>query len=206
LPTAKNPEPSPEFRRRTFEKRLEVKSLHLPSLGVEDYPGRLHHKTPEWVRDGALFHLRIRVAPAQTTALIGPALGPQLLAAARRYHELGQWWCDLFMLMPDHAHAIVAFPHEAAMSETLRNWKRGTARFQRVAWQEGYFDHRLRNDREAGETRHYIRHNPVVKNLCAAADDWPWWWSASDAGERPTPGKTEDGDSSGGRALEGGAT
>jgi hypothetical protein len=63
------------------------------------------------------------------------------------------------------------------MSEVLRNWKRGTARFQRVLWQEGYFDHRLRDEKAARETWDYFRRNPVMKNLCAAEADWPWWWS-----------------------------
>jgi putative transposase len=64
------------------------------------------------------------------------------------------------------------------MTSTMRNWKRGTARFQGVEWQEGFFDHRLRTDEEANEKWHYIRRNPVVKNLCATEGDWPWWWSA----------------------------
>jgi hypothetical protein len=44
-------------------------------------------------------------------------------------------------------------------------------------WQEGYFDHRLRDD-ERGEQLsakiNYIRQNPVVTGLCSDAADWPW--------------------------------
>lgn len=80
-----------------------------------------------------------------------PELASRLLDAARRYHELGRWWCELLLLMPDHLHAIAAFPSEPGMSEVLRNWKRGTARFQHVQWQDGYFDHRLRTEKEARE-------------------------------------------------------
>jgi hypothetical protein len=44
-------------------------------------------------------------------------------------------------------------------------------------WQEGYFDHRLRND-ERGEQlsakMNYIRQNPVAAAWCAKAEDWPW--------------------------------
>ncbi len=143
---------------------------------MPDYPGRLHHNTPGWVRDGASFHIRLRAEPTQSS-LIEPALGEALLNSARRYHELGHWWCELFLLMPDHVHAILAFPSAPGMSETLRNWKRATARFNRVRWQEGYFDHRLRTDAESNEKWHYIRRNPVVKNICATEDAWPWWWS-----------------------------
>ena len=60
----------------------------------------------------------------------------------------------------------------------MRNWKRGTNRFQHTEWQEGFFDHRLRTDSEVNNKWDYIRRNPVVKGLCATEDDWPWWWSA----------------------------
>ncbi len=144
---------------------------------MREYPGRLHHQTPGWVQDGSLFHLRLRVEAAQTPPLTAPLLAPALLAAAKRYHDLGHWWCELFLLMPDHAHAIVAFPPEPGMSEVLRHWKRGTTRFQSVQWQEGYFDHRLRHAAAFAETWHYLRRNPLVKNLCATEADWRWWWS-----------------------------
>ena len=144
---------------------------------MREYPGRLHHNTPGWVKDGSIFHLRIRADPQQTTPLTAPDLAVQLLAAVRRYHELGHWWCELFLLMPDHAHALLAFPAEPGVSEALRNWKRGTTRFQHVEWQDGYFDHRLRADQSRRETWDYIRRNSVVKGLCTTEDDWPWWWS-----------------------------
>src|SRR5438445_11344064 len=46
-----------------------------------------------------------------------------------------------------------------------------------VVWQEGYFDHRLRDD-ERGEQlsikMDYIRQNSVAAGLCVKAEDWPW--------------------------------
>ncbi len=146
---------------------------------MQEYPGRLHHKTPAWVKDGAIFHIRIRALSTQSLALTSPTLAPQLLAEARRYHELGHCWCELFLLMPDHVHALFAFPDSPGMSETIRNWKRGTARVQSVQWQDGYFDHRLRPQKSLRESWDYIRRNPVVKHLCATEDDWPWWWSGT---------------------------
>jgi putative transposase len=145
---------------------------------MNQYPGRLHHRVPGWVKDGAMFHVRVRAEASSCPPLTEPSLADELLKAARRYHDLRHWWCELFLLMPDHAHAMLVFPREPGMSETLRNWKRGTTRFQHVSWQDGYFDHRLRNEQESRETWAYIRRNPVVKGVCAAEDDWPWWWSA----------------------------
>lgn len=128
------------------------------------------------MREGARFHVRVRISPHQRSPLTAPNLAPQLIAAARRYHESGRWWCDLFLLMPDHVHAIVAFPG-LRLSGALRNWKRGVARFQDVAWQENFFDHRLRHEAERERTWRYIRRNPVAQGLCETEDDWPWWWS-----------------------------
>ena len=85
----------------------------------------------------------------------------------------------MFLLMPDHAHALLAFPREPGMSVVLRNWKRGAARLQGVRWQENYFDHRIRSKAEAQEKWLYIRRNPVVKGLCSKEEDWPHWWGVA---------------------------
>jgi hypothetical protein len=111
---------------------------------VAEYPRRLYHETPGWVRDGALFHIRLRAA-AKQASLISPTLAAEILTAVRRYHNLGHWWCELFLLMPDHVHALLAFPKEPGMTITVRNWKRGTNRFQQVEWQEGFFRPPLAN-------------------------------------------------------------
>jgi putative transposase len=150
-------------------------ALKIVRATMKEYPGKLYHKTPAWVASGAQFHLRFRAEPTQAPDLTATALAPPLLAAAHRYHGLGRWWCELFLLMPDHLHAMIIFPHDAGMSPTIRDWKRGTARCHGLRWQENYFDHRIRNEKEAQETWLYIRRNPVVKGLCARVDDWPWW-------------------------------
>ena len=137
----------------------------------------LHHKTPGWVKDGALFHLRIRVAKDQATPLIDNSLSSALLHAVSNYHVRGIWWCELILLMPDHLHMLVSVPHVPGMATTVRNWKRATARIHCVKWQSNYFDHRIRSDEEGNESWRYIRRNPVVRELCQTEDDWPHWWS-----------------------------
>ncbi|MFT3867553.1 MAG: transposase [Nibricoccus sp.] len=145
------------------------------------YPGRLRHEVPSWVEDGALYHIRIRVSKEQATPLIDAHLAPDLLHAVRRYHGTGLWWCSLVLLMPDHLHALLSFAPDKPMAQVMRNWKRGTARFQKVKWQENFFDHRLRSEKQGDEKWWYIRRNPVVKDLCQTEDDWIWWWSPNKA-------------------------
>ncbi len=146
--------------------------------GARNYPGRLRHDVPGWVKAGAVFPVRIRVASEQGVPLTDEQLGGRLLAAVGRYHELGRWWCRLVVIMPDHLHAMVSFPDQGGMSATVRDWKRGTARFQGVRWQSNFFDHRFRSEKEADEAWAYFGENPVVKGLVPRAEDWPWRWSA----------------------------
>lgn len=149
-----------------------------PSLhGMKSYPARLHHRVPGWVKTGARFHIRIRTLFPPDVVLAEPKKAGALLAAAKAYHDSGHWWCDLCLLMPNHLHALLAFPADVTMSTVVRNWKRGTARIHGIKWQDNYFDHRIRNEKEADEAWWYIRRNPVVKGLCRSEDDWPWWWS-----------------------------
>ena len=152
-----------------------------PDVNSEhDYPGRLRHGVPGWVKSGSVFHVRIRIAPEQTPPLTDPALAPDLLAAAQRYHQTGRWWCRLIVLMPDHLHALLSFPETAGLATTVRDWKRATARFHGVRWQTNFFDHRLRSEGEADEAWLYFGQNPVVKKLVAQAGNWPWRWSPHD--------------------------
>ena len=144
---------------------------------VKEYPLRLHHNTPGWVKDGSIFHIRFRVDESQPKPLTTPVLAAALLKSVQLYHASGKWWCKLFLLMPDHLHALLVFPRETGMAATNRGWKRGTARLHGVNWQENFFDHRIRSDKLESETWDYIRRNPVVKGLCPNEDSWTHWWS-----------------------------
>ncbi|MCX7827537.1 MAG: hypothetical protein N2689_18565, partial [Verrucomicrobiae bacterium] len=117
---------------------------------------------------------RILCAPDNPVPLIEPALARALLDSARFYHERQQWHARLFLLMPDHLHALLVFPMEARMGEVIRNWKRFHARRHDVRWQENFFDHRLRSEDEQTERYHYILNNPVAKGLCQRPEQWPW--------------------------------
>jgi REP element-mobilizing transposase RayT len=96
-----------------------------------------------------------------------------LLDAARFYHDQRKWHIALWLLMPDHFHAILGFPRDVVMADLFKHWKRYTARQLGIDWQDGFFDHRLRNAQEENAKHHYIRHNPVRKNLCERPEDWP---------------------------------
>ena len=138
---------------------------------------KLHHEVPSWVPDGSRFHIRIRTAPNIARPLTDPPLAAALLDSAAFYHERQRWHATLFLLMPDHIHAILSFSGHEPMARVIGAWKRYHAKEHGIRWQANFFDHRLRNSAEANLKYDYIRNNPVVKNLCASQDDWSWSFS-----------------------------
>ena len=73
------------------------------------------------------------------------------VAAMKFNSERFVWHCRLCLLMPDHLHAVIAFPREAGMQRTAKNWKKFVAGKHGVDWQRDFFDHSLRNRRELEE-------------------------------------------------------
>jgi mono/diheme cytochrome c family protein len=78
--------------------------------------------------------------------------------------------------MPDHLHALVSFPPEALLRETIANWKRFLATKLSIDWQRDFFDHRLRREESFTEKADYIRANPVRTRLVTSSEDWPYFW------------------------------
>jgi putative transposase len=174
---------------------------------------KLPHAIPQWVADGSWFFITINCVPpgknqlcltpgafgrarhscarrrlncnqdgAQRTAR--PTVGEAVLAAMRFNHERFLWQCRLCLLMPDHLHAIMAFPSEPGMATTIKNWKKFVAGKHGVDWQRDFFDHRLRNHHELEEKTSYVLMNPVRKGLCQRVEDWVWVYRPND---RPPP-------------------
>ena len=149
----------------------------MAELGEQEtYPQRLYHETPDWVKTGSLFHVRIRAAADQSPALTQSELATKIVCAVQNYHERRIWHCELFLVMPDHIHALLAFPSDRPMAKTIGSWKRYATRELGLKWQENFFDHRIRNDQFFTEKFSYIMKNPVAKMLCVHEKDWPWTW------------------------------
>ncbi len=162
--------------------RSEIAFHHVSVTSVKKlYRGfarRPQHEVPSWVEDGALFHIRIgQDRHVAQSCLTSADLAPLLLESARFFEQTQRWHITLFVLMPDHLHALLSFPAQEAMSAVISDWKRFQTTRRSVVWQDGYFDHRLRDD-ERGEQlsikMDYMRNNPVAAGLCAHPEDWPW--------------------------------
>ena len=141
---------------------------------MKNYPSRLAHRITGWVPEGAVFHIRIRCSGENRKPLTEPSLGPDILESVRTYVRLQRWYCLLFLLMPDHLHALLQFSSENGVSGTVQGWKRYHRRMNSIVWQDNFFDHRIRNESELADKFAYIERNPVVCGLCDKTKDWPW--------------------------------
>ena len=135
---------------------------------------RLPHTVPLWVTEGSWFFITIKCVPQGKNQLCQANIGDSVLAAMAYNHDKLVWHCRLCLLMPDHLHAIIAFPRRPGMKMIISNWKKFVAGKLGVDWQRDFFDHRLRDHHELQEKTSYILMNPVRKGLCERAEDWVW--------------------------------
>jgi REP element-mobilizing transposase RayT len=142
---------------------------------MKEFPRRLYHELPLWLDpSGAIFHIRIRAPTNNTVLLTNDTLAPKLLQSAIEYARREIWWPNLFLVMPDHIHALLAFNPTRSMSHVIGDWKKWNHMNHGIVWQDNFFDHRIRKDESLEEKGTYIRRNPVVKGLCNQPEDWPW--------------------------------
>jgi REP-associated tyrosine transposase len=88
------------------------------------FPSKLHHTVPDWVQPGALFHVRIALDRSkQQPTLITSPLAESLVESAKFCDRHQRWHITVFMLMPDHVHALVSFPRNQSMSRVIGDWK-----------------------------------------------------------------------------------
>ncbi|HWA24306.1 MAG TPA: hypothetical protein VG734_01430 [Lacunisphaera sp.] len=139
-----------------------------------DSARRLHHQTPTWVDSAAVFHIRVRTTSEFGSVPTDARIARALLESAAFYRQRATWHCHLFLIMPDHIHALLTFPSNRDMRVIVGRWKGWQVRTLGIRWQENFFDHRIRSPQELQLKAKYIRENPVVKNLCPSAKDWPW--------------------------------
>jgi REP element-mobilizing transposase RayT len=132
------------------------------------------HAIPHWVRPGGLFFITICCRVRGQNILCREPIATELLDSVRYQHEHERWYARLFLLMPDHLHALLAFPTAESMPKVIGNWKAYTARQFGIDWQKNFFDHRLRSDESWENKAAYIRQNPARAGLIPSGAPWPY--------------------------------
>jgi putative transposase len=145
---------------------------------------KLPHEIPHWIDPSAeVYFITINSLPRGTNQLTTASAAPDLLQSAAHRHHSAQWFIHLFLLMPDHIHALLSFPQQSGgLQQTIKSWKSWTAKSLRIQWQRDFFEHRLRQDESASEKFHYILANPVRAHLTNHPEAWPWLLSSDPRG------------------------
>lgn len=68
----------------------------------------------------------------------------------------------------------ITLPHLIQGLRTVIGKELLTLGFQKPHWQEGFFDHVLRNSESYSQKWEYVRMNPVRAGLCKKPEDWPY--------------------------------
>jgi putative transposase len=141
---------------------------------------KLNHRIPSWANPASFFFITICCEPRGRNQLCHDNTAEKLISGAACYHNSMRWQCLVFLLMPDHLHAILSFPVEPGMASTVKAWKGYQARLLGIEWQSGFFDHRLRDRYSLDEKIHYVLQNPVCAGLVIKPEDWPYVFRPAD--------------------------
>ena len=145
----------------------------------------LPHEIPLWVDPSKeTYFVTINCRERGRNQLARTEIAASLFDTVRHRQEKFLWWPYLFLLMPDHLHALLSFPPSGTPLKTVvRKWKEWTAKQLGLDWQEDFFEHRLRREESRRQKADYILANPVRVGLVARPEDWPFVYFG--AGQKP---------------------
>ena len=116
----------------------------------------------------------------------------KLLIDTLYYYRGTAYLLHEFVIMPDHVHVLLT-PH-TSLEKAVQFIKGGFSYRAKKelgsnleVWQKGFSDHRIRDASDYRLHQVYIQQNPVRKNLCDRAEEYPY--SSATAGFEldPTP-------------------
>lgn len=136
------------------------------------------HQIPFWVNPScAIYFITICCAPRHKNQLCHPPIASALFETVEHRCQQNIWFAHIFLLMPDHVHALFHFPPGAIpFKKIISRWKSWTAKQLGIHWQRDFFEHRLRNDENRIEKANYILANPVRAGLIKNPEDWNYVW------------------------------
>ncbi|MFC1737040.1 transposase [Candidatus Hydrogenedentota bacterium] len=109
-----------------------------------------------------------------------------MVSQALRHFDGERYLLHVWVVMPNHVHAVVT-PHEShTLSEILQSWKSFTAheahkvaqasRLQipkgKAFWQWESYDHLVRDEADFVRVCEYTVQNPVAAGLCGKPEEW----------------------------------
>jgi REP element-mobilizing transposase RayT len=138
---------------------------------------KLPHELPPGVMPNPEFEvyfITICCEPRGLNQLALPEVWQAICETMDARQSVGDIRVSLMLAMPDHLHALIAFPGRKPMEKVIGNVKAWLAKSRGIEWQSGFFDHRLRSWESAEEKRRYILNNPVRAGLVVEGESWPF--------------------------------
>jgi REP element-mobilizing transposase RayT len=119
-----------------------------------------------------------------------------LVCRALLFFEGSRYLLKSWVVMPNHAHAVVWPMPNYTLSAIVRSWKGYTAReinkllgrMGQPVWQPEAYDHWIRDDVEHERCCRYVIYNPVKAKLCNTPQEWRWssaWRGAKQESPHP---------------------
>ncbi len=147
-----------------------------------DIPERktLPHDGPLWIDPRKeIYFISVNCEVRGKNQLALPNVAKILFETVQHRQAMRLWWSHVFLLMPDHLHALFSFPpSDKPFKQVISKWKEWTAKQTGVKWQRDFFEHRLRKEESRREKADYILLNPVRKGLVPKPEDWPYVYFA----------------------------
>jgi len=141
-------------------------------------PRRNHlpHEIPSWVDPTKeTYFITINCRERGRNQLAQVEIADSLFDTVRHRQEKCLWWPYVFLLMPDHVHALLSFPpSDKPLRLVISKWKEWTAKQVAIEWQQDFFEHRMRGEESRREKAGYILANPVRAGLVARPEEWPF--------------------------------
>jgi len=145
----------------------------------------LPHDIPLWVDPSTeIYYLTVNCHVRCQNQLAHVAAAQALFETVTFRNARHIWYAYLFLVMPDHVHALLSFPPSGKPFHCIvSEWKGWTAKKLGINWQSDFFEHRLRHDESRRQKGDYILNNPVRAGLVQRPQDWPYVWFP--ASEKP---------------------
>lgn len=114
----------------------------------------------------------------RAAGLTEPPIASRILDEMRAMQAGGVWSVRCAVIMPDHSHLLIELGAKLSLEKAVSRLKAKTSAALRrngMAWERGFFDHRLRVGDDVLDVFLYIYLNPYRAGLTERTQQWPWF-------------------------------
>lgn len=112
-----------------------------------------------------------------------PALCELFMAGIEKTKTFHLFELEAFCILPDHIHLLISLPNNIKnYSNIIKELKKTVTKAIRkhlaqpnlVVWQDRFWEHTIRDERDMQTHYDYIHYNPVKHGYADSIDQWEW--------------------------------